>query len=438
MALKPHALFAYVVFLLWRGGTNRDTIPAMGVITLTSILVSFCAVFSYINYRYIKLPTTIGIMAMALTLSVILLLSPLVGIDALPMVRRVFGEVDFSKTLLDGMLSFLLFAGALHVDWKALHEQKLIVSILALFGTVFSTAVVGWVCWTLFPFLGFEISFLHALLFGALISPTDPIAVMAILKKAGVPETLETKVVGESLFNDGVAVVLFIAILGIVSHGGHAEPSHVALLFVEEAIGGAVLGAVFGYITFWMLRSVDNYQVEIFLTLALVMGGYQIAMALHASGPIAMVVSGLIVGNIGRTHAMSETTKQNLDNFWELIDEFLNAILFMLIGFELVMIPFNETAFIAGLIMIPGLLLIRTMAVGLPVSILQRTKRFSKGVIPILVWGGLRGGLSVAMVLSLPTGELRDFLLLVTYCIVLFSILVQGLTIGRLSRHYHG
>ncbi len=409
----------------------------MGVISLTSILVTFCAVFSYINYRYIKLPTTIGIMVMALGLSVVVLLLPVVGIDILPLVREGFGEIDFSKTLLDGMLSFLLFAGALHVNWENLHAQKYIVFILAFFGTLVSTVLVGGTCWYLFPFLGFEISFIHALMFGALISPTDPIAVMAILKKAGVPKTLETKVVGESLFNDGVAVVIFLVLLGIATQG-HAEPSHVAMLFVEEAIGGAVLGAVLGYITFLMLRSVDNYQVEIFLTLALVMGGYQLAQVLHTSGPIAIVIAGLIVGNIGRAHAMSDMTKQNLDNFWELIDEFLNAILFMLIGFELVMIPFNETAFYAGLIMIPGLLLIRTLSVTAPVAILGRFRTFSKGVIPILVWGGLRGGLSVAMVLSLPTGDLRDFLLLVTYCIVLFSILVQGLTIGRLSRHYHG
>ncbi len=409
----------------------------MSVVSLTSILVTFCAVFSYINYRYIRLPTTIGIMTMALAMSMIMLLMPLVGIDVLPLVRDVFGKIDFSATLLDGMLSFLLFAGALHVNWKALHAQRFIVSTLAFFGTVFSTALVGTACWYLFPLLGFEISFVHALLFGALISPTDPIAVMAILKKAGVPQTLETKVVGESLFNDGVAVVLFIAILGVATHG-HAEPSHVAMLFAEEAIGGAVLGGILGYITFLMLRSVDNYQVEIFLTLALVMGGYQLASAIHVSGPIAIVVAGLIVGNIGRAHAMSNMTKQNLDNFWELIDEFLNAILFMLIGFELVMIPFNQTAFTAGLIMIPGLLAIRTLSVILPVTVLRRIRTFSAGAIPILVWGGLRGGLSVAMVLSLPDGELRDFLLLVTYCIVLFSILVQGLTIGRLSRHYHG
>lgn len=407
----------------------------MSVITIVSILVTFCALFAYLNYMFIKLPTTIGVMSFALVFSAVLLMTPLLHIDLLPTAQKVVGSIDFSEALLHGMLSFLLFAGALHVDMKALKPQKYIVSILAIFGTLFSTALVGFLAFKLFPMLGFNISFVEALLFGALISPTDPIAVMAILKKAGVPESLEIKVVGESLFNDGVAVVVFTAIFGILTHGD-TSASEIGILFIEEAIGGAALGLILGYLTFLMLRSVDNYQVEILLTLGLVMGGYELATYLHMSGPIAMVVAGLLVGNIGRSLAMSDHTKENLDNFWELIDEFLNAILFMLIGFELLVIPFNMQALTAGLILIPSLLFIRYLSVSLPISISKRFRSFSPGAINILTWGGLRGGISVALVLSLPQGELRDFLLLVTYCIVMFSILVQGLTIGRMAQHY--
>ncbi len=407
----------------------------MSIITISSILVTFCAIFSYINYRFIKLPTTIGIMVIALIFSASLLFLPLIDVNVLPYARTMLNSVNFSETLLHGMLSFLLFAGALHVDLDNLKKQKYIVSTMAVFGTIFSTAVVGLLAFHLFPVLGFNISFIQALLFGALVSPTDPIAVMAILKKAGVPKTLEVKVVGESLFNDGIAVVLFVALLGIEMHGD-TDASHIALLFVEEAIGGAFLGLVLGYITFLMLRSVDNYQVEIFLTLALVMGGYELATVLHTSGPITMVVAGLLVGNVGRSLAMSEHTKENLDNFWELIDEFLNALLFLLIGFELLVIPFNQSAFIAGLIMIPSLLFIRYISVLVPVTVLKKIRNFSPGAINILTWGGLRGGISVALVLSLPTSELRDFLLLVTYCIVMFSIIVQGLSIGKLVEYY--
>ena len=266
----------------------------MSVITITSILVTFCALFAYFNYRFVGLPTAIGIMVMALVTSGIILILPHVGVDILPVARRLMEHVNFSEALLHGMLSFLLFAGALHVDWKTLHFHKNIVFVLAFAGTVFSTAAVGLIVYHVFPFLGVHIDFAYALVFGALISPTDPIAVMAILKKAGVPESLEIKVVGESLLNDGIAVVLFLSLLG-VAHEGHAEASHVLLLFAEEAVGGAVLGGVLGYIAFLLLRSVDNYQVEIFLTLALVMGGYELAREIHTSGPIAMVVAGLAV-----------------------------------------------------------------------------------------------------------------------------------------------
>ncbi len=405
----------------------------MSIITVTSILISFCAFFSYINYRLFKLPTTIGVMVMAIILSTIILCLPIMGIDLRPQARHILNGIDFSEALLHGMLSFLLFAGALHINITDLLEQKYIISIMAFLGTLFSTAMVGVVAYYLFPMIGFNIPFIYALIFGSLISPTDPVAVMAILKKAGVPATLEIKVVGESLFNDGIAVVVFVALLGIASKG-HVMFSHISMLFVEEAFGGILLGLILGYITFLMLRSVDNYQVEILLTLSLVMGGYELARVLHTSGPITMVIAGLIIGNSGRRLAMSEKTRENLDNFWELVDEFLNAVLFLLIGFEILVIPFNPNALKVGLIMIPSLLIIRFFSVSLPILALKHTRSFSKGAIKILTWGGLRGGISVALVLSLPSGKIRDFLLVVTYLIVLFSIIVQGLTIEKLVR----
>lgn len=408
----------------------------MSIITITSILVTICALFSFINYKYIKLPTTIGIMVMALVTSTFMMLMPHLGFDILPSVHNILSEIDFSETLLHGMLSFLLFAGALHVNLEDLKAQKYLISFMAFFGTILSTILVGMIAFYGFPIMGFDIPLIYALVFGALISPTDPIAVMAILKKAGVPKSLETKVVGESLFNDGVAVVLFLVLLGIAVKG-ETTAMEVSILFVKEAFGGALLGGVLGYITFLMLRSVDNYQVEIFLTLALVMGGYELATFLHTSGPIAMVVAGLLVGNIGRDLAMSEHTKENLDNFWELVDEFLNALLFLLIGFELLIIPFNNHALYIGLLMIPVLLCIRYLSALIPVTILKRYRTFSNGAVNILTWGGLRGGISVALALSLPDGEIRDVILLITYCIVMFSIIVQGLSIGKLVKYYN-
>lgn len=407
----------------------------MSIVTIASILITFCALFSFINYQFIKLPTTIGIMAMALVLSIVVLFLPALGFDVLPEVRALLGSVDFSEALLHGMLSFLLFAGALHVDLVALKKQKYIISILAFLGTLFSTIAVGVLVYYVFPAFGFNIPLIYALLFGALISPTDPVAVMAIMRKAGVTHSLETKVVGESLLNDGIAVVIFLSLLGVVTHGDPGV-SDVVLLFARESIGGAVLGLALGWAAFYMLRSVDNYQVEILLTLALVMGGYELARLLHTSGPIAIVVAGIITGNNGRAHAMSQKTKENLDNFWELVDEFLNAVLFLLIGFELLLVEFNPSALVGGLFMIPALLVVRYVSVAAPVKIFSRYRSFSPGAVNILTWGGLRGGLSVALVLSLPMGETRDFLLLVTYCVVVFSILIQGLTVGRLARFY--
>lgn len=407
----------------------------MNIITMANILISMCAIFGYFNYRYIKLPTVIGIMVMAMLFSSAVLFLPLINIDLTHQIQNSLQQIDFPEVLLHGMLGFLLFAGSLHVDLKQLKKYKYTISFLAFFGTILSTCLAAFSLYYLSNYLGQNISFLFALMFGALISPTDPVAVMAILKNAGLSESLVSKVVGESLFNDGVAVVIFVALLEILNQGS-ITASEIGLLFIKEAIGGAILGLVLGQITFLMLRSIDNYQVEVILTLALVMGGYELAYFTHLSAPITMVVAGLIIGNQGRNKAMSSDTKRNLDNFWELIDEFLNAVLFLLIGLELMLVKFNASGLYVALLMIPTLIFIRFISVIIPISLFKKRRDFSKGTATILTWGALRGGISVALVLSLPSGATRDFLLLVTYCIVLFSILVQGLTIGKLASKY--
>lgn len=276
---------------------------------------------------------------------------------------------------------------------------------------------------------------IYCLLFGALISPTDPIAVIGIVKGAGTSKSLQTKIVGESLFNDGIGVVVFIVLLGIAAGGHEITAGEVGLLFAEEAIGGAILGLLLGMVSYWMLKSVDNYQVEIFITLALVVGGYTLAGALHTAGPIAMVVAGLLIGNHGRSLAMSEKTREHLDTFWELVDEILNAVLFVLIGFELLLVPRVPSHLLLGLLAIPLVLAARFAAVGGTVALLRLRRTFSPGAVRIMTWGGLRGGISLALALSLPTGEERAVLLSAAYVVVVFSILVQGLTVGKLVKH---
>ena len=406
----------------------------MDVLQIAALLLSLAAVFSYINYRFVHLPTTIGLMLIALLVSLSLL-----GLDKLGMMfpaewaRHILDEVDFNITVLHGMLSFLLFAGALHVNLDDLAQQKWVIIILASIGVLVSTFIIGGLTWWLLGVLGLHLELLYCLLFGALISPTDPIAVLAILKTAGAPKSLETKIAGESLFNDGVGVVIFLALLGIAT-SGEVSVEEVAELFLVEAIGGVLFGLLIGWVTYRMLASVDNYQVEILLTLALVMGGYALAGAVHVSGPIAIVVAGLLIGNHGRVLAMSEKTRQHLDTFWELVDEILNAVLFVLIGLEVLALTFHEAYLPAALMLIPAVLLARFVSVGVPVTLMRRYRSFSPHAVKILTWGGLRGGISVALALSLPSGVERDAILAITYSVVVFSILVQGLSVGRLVR----
>jgi len=412
----------------------------MGIIDTIAILISLAAIFSYINYRYLKIPSTIGLLAIALLMSLGIVVLGKMGFPIEAHAKEFLKGIDFNEALMQGMLSALLFAGALHVHLEELSKQKWVVALLASVGVIASTFMVGYASFYIFGLLGLEIPLIYCLLFGSLISPTDPIAVLGILKTVGASKALETKIAGESLFNDGVAVVVFLVLLSFAGggegHGGHGglDTIGIAKLFAQEAIGGAIFGYVIGYITFRMLASIDNYQVEILLTLGLVLGGYALASALHLSGPIAIVVAGLMIGNKGRKYAMSDKTREHLDNFWELIDEILNAMLFVLIGLEVLVLTFDTQYLLAGAVMIPVVLLIRFISVGVPVSILKLSHSFTPKIVRILTWGGLRGGISIALVLTLPAGHEREALLVITYVIVIFSILVQGLTVGKLVK----
>ena len=404
----------------------------MKLFNILAILVSLSAIFSYINYRYIRLPNTIGLMLIALLVSLALIALGPLSLGLKEDARQLLNNIDFDETLLHGMLSFLLFAGALHINLSDLYEQKRIISLLATVSVMGSTLLMGIISWWIFGALGIKISLIYCLLFGALISPTDPIAVLNILKKAGVPKSLEIKISGESLFNDGVAVVVFLVLLDLLKGSQPVTIVSVAGLFFKEAFGGIVFGLGVGAIAYGMLKTVDNYQVEILITLALVTGGFALADALHISGPIAIVVAGLLIGNHGRLLAMTAKTREHLDMFWELVDEVLNAVLFVLMGLEVLILTFNREYLIASLLLIPLLLLIRFISVGLPVTLLRPFRKFSPHVIKILTWGGLRGGISVALALSLPVSPYREVIIAVTYAIVVFSIVVQGLTIGKL------
>ena len=406
----------------------------MTVFQIIALLFTLTALFSYVNYRYIKLPATIGVMLIALLVSLALivvgLFVPWIQEDA----RSLLTRIEFDNTLMHGMLCFLLFAGALHIDLNDLSKQKSVIASLAFVGLGLSVFIFGTIIYFVLGLLGIELEYVWCLLFGSLLSPTDPVAVIGILKQAKVPRGMEVQIAGESLFNDGIGVVAFIVLSEIAVTGHQISAGHIGMLFLEEAIGGVLFGLVVGWITYRLLKSVDNYQVEVMLTLALVMGGYALASAIHVSGPIAVVVAGLFIGNHGRRFAMSESTRTHLDGFWELTDEILNALLFVLIGLEVLVLSFGGNLIVAGLLAIPAILLARWVSVALPVTLLKRWRTFTPGTISILTWGGLRGGISVALALSLPPGREREIILAVTYTVVIFSILVQGLTLKHVAR----
>ena len=398
-------------------------------------LLGLAAIIGYINHRFLHLPRTIGLVLIAMAASLIAL-----GIDALipgwgvgPGFRAVLVDIDFSDTLMQGMLGFLLFAGALHVDLGHLAKRGWAIAALATGGLLVSTGIVGVGIWFVFNLTGLNIPLIYCLLFGALISPTDPVAVLGILKTVKVPASLEAKIAGESLFNDGVGVVIFVILLAMATSGANALTlGDITFLFLREALGGAALGLAAGAVAFWALRSIDEYNLEVIITLALVTVTYEVAHMLHTSGPIAVVVSGLLIGNHGTRLAMSETTRAHLTNFWTLIDEILNAVLFLLIGLEVIIISTTPGLMWVSLIAIPLVLGARFVAVAVPIGVFGLFRDFTKGAIPVLTWGGLRGGISVALALSLPNGDEKDAIVTVCYTVVVFSILVQGLTIGKL------
>jgi len=400
---------------------------------LLSILIVLSAGFAYINFRVLRLPNAIGLMLVSLIFSFLILLIGYVNPAFTNWVEVRLNNINFSELLLEGMLSFMLFAGAIHIKYSDLKSERLSIFLFSTLSVVLSTFIVGYTAFYLLNAFGISVQLVEALLFGALISPTDPIAVLSILKTTGVSKSLETKIAGESLFNDGVAVVVFITIYQLAQPGAEFDLKTVAVLFGKEAIGGIALGALFGYISYKMISSIDNYQVEVLITLAVVMGGYTLAHFIHVSGPLAMVVAGLITGNSSKSLGMSDITSEYIDKFWELIDEILNAILFVLIGLELLIIEVSKPIFIVSLILIATTLITRYFSVWVPSIFIRLKEKITRRTLVILTWGGLRGGISIALALSISPELNKEIWVTITYFIVCFSILIQGLTIGKLA-----
>lgn len=403
-----------------------------------SVLIVLASIFAYVNLRFLKLPSTIGIMIIAILVSVGI---RLIGNEYFPDTTRemyqLMQDFDFNEILMGAMLNFLLFAGALHINVYDLKEHKWPILTYASVSVVLSAFIISGILYVVTPYLGITIPYIYCLLFGTLISPTDPIVVLGVLKEAKVPKMIETKITGESLFNDGVAVVMFAVVLKIATdHTFEADFASVSGLFLLEAGGGILLGALLGYTASRVMKKIDDYKLSVLITLSIVMGGFLIAKQLHFSSPLAMVIAGLIIGNYGKRVAMSETTQDYLSKFWELVDEIMNAILFLFIGFELLMLPDLEEQLLLGFVTIFICLIARTLAIFLPASTILRKNTFTQGSLITMVWGGIRGGVSIALVMSIPNsaGEIKEILLEVTYIVVLFSIVVQGLTVGKVAK----
>ncbi|WP_294307286.1 sodium:proton antiporter [uncultured Chryseobacterium sp.] len=398
-----------------------------------SALIVLASIFSYLNYRFLKLPSTIGIMVIAIVVSIFLVSF---GETVLPKtyghLHNLMTGIDFTEVLMGAMLNFLLFAGGIHININDLREQFLPVVIFSTVGVVISTFVVGFGMYYLLPFVGLPLPFIYCLLFGALISPTDPVAVLSILKQASVSKSLETKVAGESLFNDGMAVVVFTVVLQLaIGKEIDLTVESIGLLLIKEAGGGIVLGVILGWVTSRLMREVDDYIISVLVTLSVVMGGYLIARQMHISGPLTMVAAGLFMGNFNVKFKMKSITQDYLIKFWELIDEILNAVLFLFIGFELLMIKDLRDFMIPGLAAIVIVLLARVISIWGPTKFMKRT--FSPQTVKVLIWGGIRGGVSIALAMSIPKNEYSEIILSITYCVVVFSIIVQGLTIAKVA-----
>lgn len=397
---------------------------------IIAILITITAIFSFLNVRYFGLPSTIGVLAIALIFSALVIVAGKAGVSSADIAAAGFlRHIDFNRVLLHGLLAYLLFAGGMNLKIPQLSQQKGAIALLSTLGVAISTLVVAGGTWLVLNLVGMPIPPVAALLFGALISPTDPIAVIAILRTLAIPPGIAAQIGGESLFNDGVGAVVFMVLLQVATSPSHVGALEAVGLLAMESVGGIVFGLAVGLLTYWLLAQVDDYQVEILLTLGLASGGYALADWIGVSAPIAIVVAGLIIGNEGREKAMSDETRSHLDVFWEVVDEILNAILFLLIGAELLLVPLNGAYGVAALIAVPLVLIARLVSVAVVVLILSPFRNIERGTIPVLTWSGLRGGISVALALSVPYLGYRDAIITMTYAVVIFSIIVQGLTI---------
>lgn len=405
---------------------------------VAGILLTLAAAFGYLNRRYLRLPGNVGFMLVALLVSLGLIFAPLAGMTVTDQFRSVITSIDFGAILLHGALGFLLFAGALRLELGDLLAEKWSVLSLAFASTALSTALVGGLAYALLTLLSLKVPLILCFLFGALISPTDPVAVLATLRNAGAPRALSSQLAGESLFNDGIGIVLFLVLFGVATGRGPTSPGAVIVIFVVEFFGGAVFGLLAGYAAHWMLKRVEDRIVEILITLALVAGGYALADHLHLSAPIAMVVAGLVVGGRGDNFSLSDATRRNLEMFWELIDGILNAVLFVLIGLEILSMTFHTVYIWAIVLTIPAVLFARFASVAAPATVVRLFRELPRRAVRFLTWGGLRGGLAIAMALSLPPGQSRSLLLAMTYGVVVFSVLIQGSTMGLFARRSFG
>ena len=425
------------------GGTKMD---AAGFLHISAAILTVAGLFGWLNIRILKLPHTIALVLLALaTSAIVLAYDAVIGGPLAGLLRAEVGAIQFDDTLMIGMLSFLLFAGALHVDLSLLMSRKWPILAMATIGVSISTAIIGFASYLILPLIGFQVPLIWCLVFGALISPTDPVAVLGILKNVSVPPSLEAKIAGESLFNDGVGVVVFTVLLAIAAAGdghgaGHGpetiDAAAIAMLFGKEVFGGILIGLIGGWIAYYLMKTINKHNVEVLITLALVTTIYSVCLKLHTSGPLAVVIAGLFIGNHGAKFAMSEHTREHVTTFWELIDEILNSVLFLLIGLEVLVVGLHLDLLTAIVIIVPVVLAARFVAVAVPMTVVGTRQELTEGAIPVLVWAGLRGGISVALALSLPEFERREVVLAMTYGVVICSLVGQGLTVERVIKRF--